>query len=101
MGQFKHVGDPFLTLAEEMAEAIQVIMKKYRFNGDWNEIPEGQSLSRIEQLNEEMKDVQFQWSRIVDSYNDPVDCGEWECGEGTLHACNEECDCPDSSKMFE
>jgi NTP pyrophosphatase (non-canonical NTP hydrolase) len=98
MGKFKHIGDPFLTLAEEMAEAIQVIMKKYRFNGDWNEVPEGQSLSRIEQLNEEMKDVQFQWNRIVDSFNDDAEYGEWECGESTLHGHNEECNCPDSSQ---
>lgn len=26
--------------------------------------------------------------------------GDWECSEGTLHAHNEECDCPDSSMYF-
>jgi len=96
MGKFKNVGDPFLTLAEEMAEAIQVIMKKYRFNGDWNEVPEGQSLSRIEQLNEEMKDVQFQWNRIMDSYNEPAYYSDSECSKGTLHRHDEECNCSDS-----
>ena len=36
MGQFKDVGRADATLMEEMAEAIQVISKCIRFNGDWD-----------------------------------------------------------------
>jgi NTP pyrophosphatase (non-canonical NTP hydrolase) len=64
MGQFKNVGDPFSALAEECAEVIQVISKKYRFNGDWNEIPEGKSVSRLQELENEMNDLIYQWNRI-------------------------------------
>jgi len=63
MGQFKNVGDPFLALAEECAEVIQVISKKYRFDGDWNEIPEGKSVSRLQELENEMGDLIYQWNR--------------------------------------
>lgn len=64
MGQFKNVGDPFLALAEECAEVIQVINKKYRFEGDWNEIPEGKKVSRLQELENEMNDLIYQWNRI-------------------------------------
>lgn len=64
MGQFKNVGDPFLALAEECAEVIQVISKKYRFEGDWNEIPEGKKVSRLQELENEMNDLIYQWNRI-------------------------------------
>lgn len=64
MGQFKNVGDPFLALAEECAEVIQVISKKYRFEGDWNEIPEGKKVSRLQELENEMGDLIYQWNRI-------------------------------------
>ena len=64
MGQFKNVGDPFLALAEECGEVIQVIAKKYRFNGDWNEIPECKKVSRLQELENEMNDLIYQWNRI-------------------------------------
>jgi len=46
MGQFKDIGEPSLVLMEELAEAIQVIAKKHRFNGVWDEIPEGKDKTR-------------------------------------------------------
>lgn len=64
MGQFKNVGRADAALMEEMAEAIQVISKCIRFNGDWDEIPEGKSVSRWEELNAEMQDVLYQWDRL-------------------------------------
>jgi hypothetical protein len=64
MGQFTKVGDPFLALAEECGEVIQVITKKYRFQGDWDEIPEGKQLSRFQELENEVKDMFKQWERI-------------------------------------
>lgn len=64
MGQFKNVGDPFLALAEECGEVIQVITKKYRFEGNWDEIPEGKKVSRLQELENEMNDLIYQWNRI-------------------------------------
>ena len=65
MGKFKDIGEPSLVLMEELAEAIQVIAKKQRFEGDWNEIPEGKDISRWGELCEEMEDVIYQWNRLV------------------------------------
>lgn len=73
MGKFKDIGEPSLVLMEELAEAIQVIAKKHRFNnthpledGDnWNEIPPGKDISRWNELCEEMEDVIYQWNRLV------------------------------------
>jgi NTP pyrophosphatase (non-canonical NTP hydrolase) len=65
MGKHKNEGDPALALAEECAEVIQVISKKVRFNGDWNEIPEGKTLSRLDELKAEMDDVLYQWVRFL------------------------------------
>lgn len=67
MGLFKDLGDPALALAEECAEVIQVINKKFRFNGDWNEIPEGKSQSRLEELKGEMEDLKYQYERFLNS----------------------------------
>ena len=64
MGQFKDVGNPELALIEELSEAIQVISKKIRFGGLWNEIPEGKTLTRWQQLESEMEDVMYQWERV-------------------------------------
>jgi hypothetical protein len=64
MGKFKEEGDPALALAEEMAEAIQVITKALRFGGNWNEIPPGKDKTRWEELKFEMEDVLFQWERL-------------------------------------
>jgi hypothetical protein len=64
MGKFKDVGEPSLVLMEELAEAIQVIAKKHRFEGDWNQVPEGKELSRWQELEAEMEDVLYQWNRL-------------------------------------
>lgn len=65
MGQYKNVGDMFLALAEECNEVSQVILKKYRFEGDWNEIPEGKDKSRKQMLKDEMEDLMYQWNRCL------------------------------------
>lgn len=65
MGKFKDVGSPSLVLMEELAEAIQVIAKKHRFNGEWDEIPEGKTETRWEELESEMDDIIYQWNRLV------------------------------------
>jgi len=64
MGKFKDEGDAALALAEECAEVIQVINKLYRFNGKWDEIPEGKEYSRWAMLNTEMEDLIYQWKRL-------------------------------------
>ena len=74
MGKFKDQGDPVLALAEECAELIQVITKKYRFSGDslsaWNEIPTGKTESRAESLLSEIIDVQYQITRTLKVLSD-------------------------------
>ena len=71
MGKFKNQGDPVLALAEECAELIQVINKKYRFSGDslnaWNEVPTGKTESRVESLLSEIADVQYQIARTLEA----------------------------------
>jgi hypothetical protein len=71
MGKFKDQGDPVLALAEECAELIQVINKKYRFSGDslnaWNEVPTGKTESRVESLLSEIADVQYQIARTLEA----------------------------------
>lgn len=69
MGKFKDIGEPSLVLMEELAEAIQVIAKKHRFNGAWDEIPEGKDKTRWEDLTAEMEDVLYQWQRLKQSVN--------------------------------
>jgi hypothetical protein len=69
MGKFKDQGNPDVTLIEEMAEATQIICKKIRFNGDWDEVPDGKSKSRWQELSEEMEDVLYQWNRLVIEYH--------------------------------
>lgn len=64
MGQFKDEGNAVFALAEECAEVIQTINKLFRFGGNWNEIPPGQSHTRWEQLQSEMTDVMYQWERV-------------------------------------
>ena len=64
MGKFKDVGEPSLVLMEELAEAIQVIAKKHRFEGEWNEVPDGKDKTRWEELQSEMADVFHQWFRL-------------------------------------
>jgi NTP pyrophosphatase (non-canonical NTP hydrolase) len=65
MGKFKDVGDPALALAEECAEVIQVITKLHRFNGNWNEVPDGKEQTRWEELQAEFDDVIYQYNRLV------------------------------------
>ena len=65
MGKFKDVGSPAPALAEECAEVIQVISKLYRFEGaHWDEIPEGKTQTRWQELESEMADVMYQWERL-------------------------------------
>lgn len=64
MGQFKNEGNFELALAEECAEVIQIITKKHRFNGEWNEIPPGKDKTRLEMIEEEMKDLLYQWQKL-------------------------------------
>jgi hypothetical protein len=64
MGKFKDVGDPAITLIEEMAEATQVISKKIRFESNWDEIPPGEQVSRWAMLCTEMEDVMYQFRRL-------------------------------------
>jgi hypothetical protein len=64
---------------------------------------------------EEVLEYVEQYQRAMDAFDDaqidkyyqeehdnnaPEYYGDWECGEGTLHSHNEECDCPDSSSYF-
>lgn len=67
MGKFKDVGDPAAALAEECAEVIQCINKKIRFGGDWNQIPEGKEKSRIQELQDEMGDLIYQYNRFMNT----------------------------------
>lgn len=106
MGKHKDEGDSVLALAEECSEVIQVITKKYRFDGDWDEIQPGTSKTRLELLTEEMEDVVYQWERVKNILRVPirkagpkrlsevsVDKLQWECHYGTLHTGDEECHC--------
>lgn len=68
MGQFKDVGKPELALMEEMGEAIQIIAKLHRFQGEWDEIPEGKDITRWKMLCNEMDDVIYQWERLKEAY---------------------------------
>lgn len=72
MGKFKDVGEPSLVLMEEMAEAIQVIAKKHRFEGDWNEVPVGKDKTRWQDLQAEMADVFYQWFRLKEQVEGKV-----------------------------
>jgi hypothetical protein len=64
MGKFKDQGKPAAALAEECSEVIKVITKLDRFEGNWNEIPDGHTETRWEQLCGEMEDVLYQWERL-------------------------------------
>lgn len=65
MGKHKNEGDAALQLAEECSEIIQIITKKYRFGGSWDEIPPEKSQTRLEELKEEMSDLIFAWERFL------------------------------------
>jgi hypothetical protein len=103
MGKHKDIGEPSLVLMEELAEAIQVIAKKHRFQGDWNETPEGKDKTRWEELQAEMADVFYQWFRLKEQVgcDAMMELSDWECSEGTLHSANEECDCENWSSLTE
>lgn len=64
MGLHKNEGDAALTLAEECAEVVQVITKLYRFEGNWDEIPPGKTMTRWEELELEMSDVMHAYARL-------------------------------------
>ena len=103
MGQFKDLGQPSLVLMEEMAEAIQVIAKKHRFEGNWNDTPEGKDKTRWQELKDEMDDVLYQWLRLkadVEGIEDESH-QEYECYHGTLHKHGDECDCDQYTSLNE
>lgn len=64
MAEFANVGMAEAILMEEMAEAIQVIAKKVRFEGEWNEVPPGKDKTRWEELKAEMQDVFLAWQNL-------------------------------------
>ena len=67
MGKFKDVGCPAAALMEECNEVAQVIAKFFRFDENWDAIPEGQKNSRWEMLEAEMSDLLYQWERLQNS----------------------------------
>jgi NTP pyrophosphatase (non-canonical NTP hydrolase) len=108
MGKFKDVGEPSLVLMEELAEAIQVIAKKHRFQEDWNsyapsDVDTWPKKTRWEELQAEMADVFYQWFRLKEQVgcDAMLELSDWECSEGTLHSANEECDCENWSSLTE
>lgn len=105
MGQYKDSGHPAHALAEECAEVIQVITKCMRFGGNWDDVPPGQERTRWEMLEDELRDLVYQYERLIQyrqASQQDDDLGHYsECSEGTLHGPNEQCNCPDSSMMFE
>jgi NTP pyrophosphatase (non-canonical NTP hydrolase) len=64
MAEFANVGMAEAILMEEMAEAIQVIAKKVRFGGEWDEVPPSKDKTRWEQLEAEMQDVMLAWENL-------------------------------------
>jgi len=64
MGLHKDEGDPALALAEECAEVIQVITKAIRFGGNWNECRPGKTKTRMQELDDEMVDLIYQYQRF-------------------------------------
>lgn len=70
MGQFKDQGNAALALAEECAEVIQIITKTIRFGGSWTEARPGQNITRLEELEAEMADLLYQWSRFNAGYEE-------------------------------
>ena len=67
MALYENQGNVELNLIEELSEVIQVIAKKNRFGGEWNEIPPGHTLSRLEQLENEMSDVMKAYIKLIDN----------------------------------
>jgi 3'-phosphoadenosine 5'-phosphosulfate sulfotransferase len=65
MAQYENKGNAEMNLVEELSEAIQVIAKKVRFGGDWNEVPPGHSKTRFESLTSEMDDVMIAYNRVL------------------------------------
>jgi hypothetical protein len=66
MAQYKNIGDAQMNLLEELSEVMQVITKKVRFNGDWNEVPPGHTKTRFQSLQDEMQDVMLAYSRLME-----------------------------------
>lgn len=65
MAEYKDQGNPEFNLLEELAEVMQVIAKKQRFNGNWNEVPPGKTKTRLEQLQDEMSDVLIAYNNLL------------------------------------
>ena len=64
MAQYKNQGDAQMNLLEELSEVMQVITKKLRFSGEWNEVPPGHTKTRFQTLKDEMQDVLFAYNRL-------------------------------------
>lgn len=65
MAKYANVGKSDATLMEECGEVIQIIAKKYRFDGaTWDEVPPGKTQTRWEMLKEEMSDLLLAWERM-------------------------------------
>ena len=59
MAKYANIGDPYHTLVEECGEVIQIISKKYRFDGSWDEIPVGKDKTRKQMLLDEIADLEL------------------------------------------
>jgi len=64
MAEFANVGMAEAILMEEMGEVIQILAKKVRFDGKWDEVPPGKTKTRWEQLEAEMQDVLLAWKNL-------------------------------------
>jgi len=64
MAEFANVGMAEAILMEEMGEVIQILAKKVRFDGKWDEVPPGKTKTRWEQLEAEMQDVMLAWKNL-------------------------------------
>jgi hypothetical protein len=69
MGQHKDQGCPFITLAEECSELAKEALKVARFNVEnpWDIRP-GTDKSYMQHIMDEMKDVQYQYDRIMSKH---------------------------------
>jgi NTP pyrophosphatase (non-canonical NTP hydrolase) len=72
MAQYKNQGDAQMNLVEELSEVIQVIAKKQRFGGDWNEVPPGDTRTRLGSLKAEMEDVMLAYSRLMEEIREEL-----------------------------
>lgn len=72
MAEYANQGNAEMNLVEELSEVIQVIAKKQRFGGDWNEVPPEQTKTRFQSLKNEMGDVLLAYSRLLKEIHDDL-----------------------------